>query len=341
MMSDFLTLMKKLSVGESLSAEETEFAFAQIFEEQTPAEVVKNFLVFLYNKGESIEELLGAVTFLRKQGVVLQSRHADLIDCCGTGGDQKNTFNISTAVAFVLAGGGCYVAKHGNRAISSQSGSADVLKELGVNIDASFEQTRRCLDEIGIGFLFAPQYYPLLKKMTSIRQSLGHRSIFNIVGPLLNPARAKKQLIGVFDKNLVEMVAVVLQKLGCESAVVVHNDDGLDEISLSSLNTLAILKNNKIQMQRFDARESGYSACTLEDLKGGSAPENAARLKLTLKGHSEPLDHVVHINAAWGFIAAGKALSFMDGMLMAQQSISSGAAYQKLESLIEMSHRTK
>ncbi len=328
--------IKLLSNKQSLKTSEIQLVFDDIFMGKVVDDDVRRFLVLLHEKGESFEEILGAVKYLRAKGKSLSCSCPNLIDCCGTGGDQKNTFNISTAVSFVLAGAGCTVAKHGNRAMSSQSGSADILTELGVGIQSDTSVDKKCLEELGIGFLFAPDYYPLMKKVASIRKSIPHRTIFNILGPLLNPAGAKKQLIGVFDTTFAPVMARVLQETGSESAVVVTAKDGTDEFSLVCDNDVVQLAGNEIKEFSFDPRESGYPYCTVEDLKGGTAKENADRLKKCLKGHSMPLDHVVHINSAWGLIAAGKADSLLEGLLMAQESISSGRAYQKLEGLIEM-----
>ncbi len=313
--------------------------FDAIFTGSMSPDQTRDFLVRLYHRGETTEEILGAVTYLRDHGISIKSKHPDLIDCCGTGGDLKGTFNVSTAVAFVLAGGGCHVAKHGNRAVSSKSGSADILSALAVNIALSPEDATRCLDEIGISFLMAPTYYPLLKTVADVRKSIPHRTIFNLLGPLLNPAKAKHQLIGVFDKKFMQPMTEVLKATGSKYAVIVHADNGMDELSLSCNNRLVILKEGMIIESFFDPRESGYAYCHDADLNGGTPEENAARLKKCLKGHSEPLDHTVHINAAWGFMAAGKAKNFMDGLLMAQDSISSGRAYQKLEALIEFTRK--
>lgn len=332
------TISKKLRQKNNLSSDEMESVFSEIFSTKCSENDVRDFLVLLFQKGETFEEILGAARFLLKNGRSLTCQSRDIIDCCGTGGDQKNTFNFSTAVAFVLAGAGCVVAKHGNRAVSSKSGSADILKELGVNVEASDEVVKKCIDEVGIGFLYAPNFYPLLKQVAAVRKSISHRTIFNLLGPLLNPARAKKQLVGVYDKKYVPILAEVLKELGSESAIVVSSEDGMDEFSLTSHNNVSRLQNGKIQNLNFDPRESGYAFCTEKDLRGGTEQENAIRLKTCLKGHSQPLDHVVHINAAWGLMAAGRAQSFMDGLLLAQQAISSGRAFRKLEDLIEASH---
>lgn len=325
----------KLAGGADLDALAAEAVFDSILAFPQDPEALKRFLVLLYHKGESVGEILGAVRSLRKSGRSIRCASTDLVDCCGTGGDQKGTFNISTAAAFVLAGAGCHVAKHGNRAMSSQSGSADVLAALGVRIDAPEDVVVRCIDEIGIGFLFAPNYYPLLATVAPVRRSLPHRTIFNILGPLLNPAGAKRQLIGVFDDRIAQILPAVLQGLGAERVVVVHAEDGTDEVSLSCNTNVHILNDNRITHETFDPRSVGYAYCPSADLKGGTAAENAARLKRTLAGDSHALDHAVHLNAAWGLVAAGRVFGIMDGLLMAQDAVSSGRAYAKLEALSE------
>lgn len=329
----------KITSGQSLTLPEMAGVFRELFSDQARGDEIKSFLIELHKKGESEDEILGAARFLIENAISLSTETADLVDCCGTGGDQKNSFNISTAVAFVLAGAGCHVAKHGNRAMSSTCGSADILKELNVNIDASPQTVIRCLEKTGIGFLFAPLYQPLLKKMAPIRQEIPHRTVFNLLGPLINPFRVKKQLVGVFDVKTVKTLANVLKKLGVNSAIVVSSRDGFDEFSLTGMNHVAWLKEGQIESFDFDPRDSGYAFCLASDLRGGSAKENAQRLKKTLKGHSEPLDHMVHINAAWALVVAGKVSCFMDGLLLAQDAISSGRAYEKLEALIEESQK--
>jgi anthranilate phosphoribosyltransferase len=315
-----------------------EDVFHDIFSEQLSPEEIRAYLIDLHKKGESAEDIEGAVRFLRKNGEQAICHQTDLIDCCGTGGDQKNTFNISTAVGFVLAGAGCHVAKHGNVAISSQSGSADVLKALGINLAATKEVMINAIDDVGIGFLYAPAFYPLLKKVAQIRKSIPHRTIFNLLGPMLNPARAKKQVIGVFDKKYTSIMRDVLAALGSESVAIVSAADGTDEFSLCCDNIVSRWHENEKTDFIFDPRQAGYPYCQQEDLKGGTAEENADRLRKCLKGHSEPVDHVVHINAAWGLLVARKTDVFLEAMLMAQDSISSGRAYQKLEELVKITN---
>lgn len=298
-----------------------------------------HFLKALRDKGASVEEIEGAVLSLRNRVAVADILDEDLLDTCGTGGDGKGSFNISTAAAFVLAGAGVKIAKHGNRAVSSKSGSADVLRSLGVNVDASMEQVKGCIKDLGIGFLFAPLYYPAMKHVAQARAEIGTKTIFNILGPLLNPVGAKKQVIGVYDEKLMVPMAEVLRNLGSVRVALVHGSDGLDEITLTGKSTIVHLDKGKITSETFDPKSIGYDYCAESDLLGGSSEENALRLKRVLKGHSQPIDHCVHINAAIGLIVAGHAVSFVEAILKVQQSISSGRAYEKLEALIEYTNK--
>ncbi len=328
----------KIKNKENLSEAEMQQAMSQIFDSEVSEDLIEDFLVSLRDKKETVEEVKAAVLFLRDKAVKLPIQSEGAIDTCGTGGDGKHTFNISTASAFVVAGAGIPVAKHGNRAVSSKSGSADVLRSLGVNVDLAVEQVARCVDEVGIGFLFAPIYHQTLKKVASVRQKIGTKTIFNILGPLLNPAEARLQVVGVYDLRLLEIVAGVLKDLGSESVAVVHGKDGLDEVTLTDKTDICWLKEGSLQREVFDPKSVGYPLCDESDLRGGDSEENAARLRRVLKGHSEPLDHCVHLNAALAIQVSGKADDIKEALLMAQDSISSGRAYQKLEALIELSH---
>lgn len=296
-----------------------------------------SFLENLRDKGETADEILGVVHFLRHRMIPVDVPGLRLMDVCGTGGDAKNTFNISTAVAFVLAGAGIPVAKHGNRAVTSQSGSADVLKALGVNVDVTPAQVVRCIREIGIGFLFAPSFHPVLKNVAVVRKKIGTRTVFNIVGPLVNPACPACQVVGVYSPSLLWPVAQVLQKLGV-TGVVVHGEDGLDEVTLTGKTKLCWVQGDQIIEDSFDPQTVGYAYCTPESLQGGDAIANARRLKKVLKGHSEPVDHCVHLNAALALKAYGRVSDMKEGLLVVQESISSGKAFEKLERLIEVSN---
>lgn len=334
----FESFIHKLSRNQDLTSTEMEHALEAILGGGVDEEDIIRFLTLLRDKGETSEEIKGAVVTLRKKFQKLPCKTVDLIDTCGTGGDQKGTFNISTASAFVVAGAGIPVAKHGNRAVSSKSGSADVLKACGINIEASPKIVARCIDQVGIGFMFAPVYHSALKAVAGARKKIGTKTIFNILGPLLNPAGAKKQVMGVYDEKLLPVMASVLKELGSESVAVVHGNDGLDELTMTTTSRICFLSNGKIRNEVFDPRSVGYSYCKPEDLAGGDAKQNAKRLKEVLKGSSEAIDHCVYINAALAILVAGRAKDFKGALSLAEESVSSGKAYEKLEALVEMSN---
>lgn len=334
----FQQQIKQLKNSIDLHESEMRAALEFILTEQASQDDIVEFLTLLRDKGESASEIKGALKLMREKCHRLPLKSSPLFDTCGTGGDGKNTFNISTAVAFVLAGGGINIAKHGNRAVSSKSGSADVLKALGVNIEADANKVAHCIDEIGIGFLFAPHYHPAMKIVGPARQKIGTRTIFNLLGPMLNPAQPDFQIMGVYDQKLLPIITQVLKDTGSKAVAVVHGSDGMDEITLTGKTYISLYKDNHVDLFEFDPQEVGYDYCSPKDLEGGNAEENAKRLRRLLKGHSEAIDHCVHLNAALGFMVAGKTSDFKEGLLMAQESISSGRAYQKLEALIEISH---
>lgn len=333
---DLSTDIAQLQQKQDLPPQQMTAALRTIFSPNCADSSIRTFLVALHDKGETADEIFSAASFLREQSIRIEPTRPYLVDCCGTGGDQKNTFNISTAVAFVLAGAGCNVAKHGNRAVSSHCGSADVLEALGVQVRLSPDSCRKCIDEIGIGFLFAPDFHPILARVATVRKSIPHRTIFNLLGPLLNPAEVRRQLVGVYEARLAPVLTRVLEKLGSESAIVVAAENGMDEVSLTCNTNVSRLYDGCMTSEIFDPRSSGYTLCTESDLAGGNPQESATRLIQVLKGHSLPLDHAVHLNAAFGLMAAGKVTNFMDGLLTAQESIASGRAYQKLRDLIHL-----
>ncbi|MGB2884840.1 MAG: anthranilate phosphoribosyltransferase, partial [Dehalococcoidia bacterium] len=256
---------------------------------------------------------------------------------CGTGGDGSGTFNISTTVAFVAAGAGLAVAKHGNRSVSSRCGSADLLQALGVNLEISAEYVADCIDEVGIGFLFAPLLHPAMKHALGPRQEIGLRTIFNILGPLSNPASARRQLLGVYDSSLTELMAEVLRTLGAEHALVVHGADGLDELSVTGPNKISRVYDSQIETYHLDPQELGLPRAELGDLAGGTIEDNAAITKALLKGERGPKRDIVLLNAAAVFIAGGMVASFDEGLVLAAKAIDSGNALSKLEQLIEFS----
>jgi anthranilate phosphoribosyltransferase len=259
------------------------------------------------------------------------------VDTCGTGGDGKGTFNISTTVAFVAAGAGLAVAKHGNRSVSSKCGSADLLQALGVNLELTPEQVAQCIDEVGIGFLFAPKLHPAMKHALGPRQEIGLRTLFNILGPLSNPAQVKRQLLGVYHSDLTELMSEVLHALGAEHAFVVHGADGLDELSVTGPNKVSRLSNSHIETFYLDPKELGLPRARLSELAGGTIEDNVTITKALLKGEKGPKRNIVLLNTSAVLIAGGKAASFSEGLVLAAEAIDSGRAERKLQQLIESS----
>lgn len=328
----------KTLAGQDLTIEEAEKAMEIIMTGRATPAQIGGYLVALRMKGETVAEITGSARAMR--GVVREvnlSRDGQaLIDTAGTGGDGSHSFNISTAAAFVIAGSGQKVAKHGNRAASSRCGSADVLDALGVNLDLTPEQVGECIDQLGIGFMFAPRFHPAMKHAIGPRRELGQRTIFNLLGPLTNPAGATHQLIGVFDPDLTEPLARVIGALGGQAAMVVHGYGGLDELSTSGPNRVSQLNGGEVQTYDFDPEELNLTPAGDGDLQGGAPPENAARMRTLLSGADRgPLRDVVLLNAA-----AALALEHGDlerGLKEARESLESGSALQKLNSLRDLS----
>ncbi len=324
--------------GRDLSENEMMDAMTQVMEGKVSDIQLASFLTALHLKKETVPEIVGAARVMRDKAEKVNVKASHVVDTCGTGGDGANTFNISTAVAFVTAGAGVTVAKHGNRAVSSRSGSGDVLKCLGVNIDASLHTVERCIEEAGIGFLFAPLMHKAMKHAATVRKELGFRTIFNLLGPLTNPANAHAQVLGVFASRWVIPMAEVLRDLGSRHALVVHGFDGLDEITLTGETQIAELKNGNVNHFTLDPKEFGYSYCSAQDLKGGSPEENAKTLCEILAGEGGPKRDIVILNAAAAIYAGGKADSIERGILVAANSIGSGAARKKLDELCRVSN---
>jgi anthranilate phosphoribosyltransferase len=302
----------------------------------TPAQIGA-FLTALRLKGETVAEITGCARAMRHSAVRVCPRRKDtLVDTCGTGGDGTGTFNISTTAAFVVAGAGQPVAKHGNRSISSHCGSADVMEALGLQLDLTAEQIAACIDEIGIGFLFAPLLHPAMKHAIGPRRELGIRTIFNLLGPLTNPARAAVQVLGVYDARLTETLAYVLAALGCRAAFVVHGAGGMDELTTCGPNRISALRDGHIETYTLDPIELGFARADPQDLRGGDAQENAAIIRDILSGKLQgaPRD-VTLLNAAAALIAAGQASDFGEGIQLARHSIDSGAAQRVLAQLVE------
>ena len=332
----FQKLLHIVVSGKELSEEEMMGAMTEIMDGKVGDTQLAAFLTALQFKNVTVSEIVGAARVMRDKAEKVNAK--DSVDTCGTGGDGADTFNISTTVAFVVAGAGVRVAKHGNRAVSSKSGSADVLKYLGVNIDASLPTVERCIEEVGIGFLFAPLMHKAMKHAAAVRKELGFRTIFNLLGPLTNPANAHAQVLGVFDSKWVTPLAEVLRELGSRHALVVHGFDGLDEITLTGETQIAELKNGKVNNFSFDPKEFGYSLCSVADLKGAEPETNAEIMREILNGSSGPKTDIVVLNAAAAIYVGGKADSIEKGILVATNSIESGAASKKLEELCRVSN---
>ncbi len=302
--------------------------------EATPAQTA-GFLVALRAKGESVEEIAAACKVLREQALMVEVADIHLIDTCGTGGDCLDTFNVSTTAAFVVAAAGGRVAKHGNRSVSSRSGSADVLEAAGVNLDLTPAQVKRCLEEVGIGFLYAPRYHGALRHVAQVRQELGIRTLFNLLGPLLNPAGARHQLLGVFDARYVIPLARVLGKLGSRHALVVHAEDGLDEISLAACTQVAELKAGEIRTYSVAPEQFGIPRTPLTAIQVDSVAASLEIMRTVLAGKPGPASDIVTLNAGAAIYAADLTESLASGVEKARAVLTSGAALDKLDALIE------
>ena len=322
--------------GRSLTTEEAGLVMEEIMQDEVTPAQFGAFVTALRMKGETAGEIAGLAGVMRAKAV--QVKIADpVIDIVGTGGDGLHTFNISTAAAFVAAGAGLKVAKHGNRAMSSQCGSADVLEALGVRIDLNAEQVKKCIQEVGIGFMFAPMFHPAMKYAASPRREIGIRTVFNILGPLTNPAGARAQVVGVADVTLVEKLTLVLKSLGCYHALVVHGEDGLDEITISGKTHVCELKDAHIENYSIGPEDFGLSRASLDSLRGGTAGENAALLRSIFTSVSGPQQDVVLMNAAAGLLAGDRVETLQQGVILAKEVIDSGQALAKLERLIDFS----
>lgn len=333
--------ISRLIDKKSLSYHEMESVMHQIMTgEATPAQIA-GFLVALRLKGETVDEITAAASVMRDHASRIQVKLAPgehLVDTCGTGGDRSGTFNVSTTAAFVVAGAGVKVAKHGNRSVSSLAGSADVLEKLGVNLNIPSEIVRKSIETIGIGFLFAPAFHPAMKHAIGPRREIGIRTIFNVLGPLSNPAGADVQIVGVYDHSLTRPLADVLGKLGAKRAWVVHGEGGLDEISL--LGATKVSEWDGINVNDFVVRpeDLGMSTCDINDVTGGTADENALILRQILSGEKGPKRDMVAINAGAAIFLAGKAISLPEGVEIAFNSIDSGNAMEKLEQLVQLTN---
>jgi len=327
--------LNRLIDGNELFYDEMRTVMRQIMTgELTPVQTAA-ILIGLRVKIESVSEIAAAASVMRELATpVAVKRREHLIDTCGTGGDGAHTFNISTTAAFVTAAAGARVAKHGNRSVSSSSGSADVLEALGVNLKLSAEQVADCIDDIGLGFMFAPNHHSAMKNVVPIRRELGVRTIFNILGPLTNPANAENQLMGVFHPDLVGIQARVLKQLGSRHVMVVHGKDGLDEISLMDTTLIAELKNGDIAEYEFDPRTLGFSFCEPAALTARDATHSKQIIEAVLADTAGPCRDIVVLNAGAAIYTADVASSLPEGIALARQALSSGAARAKLDALV-------
>lgn len=325
-----------------LQPEDAEAVMQQIMSGGATDAQIAAYLMGLRMKGETHDEIAGSARAMRANAHSVPTRYdaAELLDTCGTGGDKSGTFNISTTVAFVAAGAGIRVAKHGNRAASSKCGSADVLQALGVYLDLSPEQVGQCVEEVGLGFLFAPRLHPAMKYAIGVRRELGVRTIFNILGPLTNPAGAKRQLMGVFAADLTDLLAHVLGELGSVSALVVSGYGGLDELTTTGPNKISELHDGVVRSYELDPADLGFPGAHISELLGGDPATNAGILRGILSGTIDDAKRdVVLLNSAAALLAGGKVRSIRDGISMAAHVIDSGAALARLEALIAVSQR--
>jgi anthranilate phosphoribosyltransferase len=331
--------LKKVTQNHNLATEQAERIMSEIMSGNVSKAQLGGFLTALSMKGETIEEIVGFAKIMRKFAINISPEvSGDLLDTCGTGGDKIKTFNISTISALVIAGAGVSIAKHGNRAVTSKCGSADLLESLGVKIDLEPQEVKNCIEEAGIGFMFAPLFHPAMKYAMPTRRELKIRTVFNILGPLTNPANAKCHTLGVFHKDLAPIMAKVLGVLGAKHIFAIHNSFGIDEVAPFGINYITEYKNNNIETYALTNRDFGIPKCQVSEILSGNKDQN---LKIALKMlknniHGAKYDTVL-MNAALGLVSVGKAADIQEGISIAQNSIESGNAYRKLEQLIETS----
>jgi anthranilate phosphoribosyltransferase len=332
--------IQKIIDGHDLNQDESAQIISEIMSGKATSAQTASFLTGLRMKGESIEELISFAQIMRVNCCTIQPRvQGRLIDTCGTGGDKIKTFNISTAAAFVIAGTGIAVAKHGNRAVTSKSGSADVLEKLGLNLKLEPKEIEKVIERVGIGFMFAPVFHPAMKYAAEARRDIGIRTVFNVLGPMTNPACADAQLMGVYDQKIVAPIAHAFKQLGSKEAMIVHGVDGLDEISTIGKTVIAHLKNDKVTKSELKPEQLGINKANITDLQASSPEENAQSILKILKNDStvQSKTDIVILNSAAGIMVGGKADNFKEGIQIAKESISSGQAYKKLKNLITAS----
>jgi len=336
-MDDLKSIIGKVATGAPLSREEAASAFDSMMSGEATPSQMGALLMALRVRGETVDEITGAVSVMRAKMLRVDAP-ASAVDIVGTGGDGSGSVNVSTCASFIVAGAGVPVAKHGNRALSSRSGAADVLAALGVKIDLKPDQVGQCVREAGIGFMFAPAHHPAMKNVGPTRVELATRTIFNLLGPLSNPAGVKRQMVGVFSRQWVEPLAQVLKNLGSEAAWVVHGSDGLDEITLTGRTFVAALENGQIRTFEVSPEEAGLDLCGSDGLKGGDGAANAVALQSVLDGLPSPYRDVALLNAAAALIVAGRAKTLKEGVDIGRDSLDSGAAAARLKRLIAVSN---
>lgn len=333
----------KIVDGRDLTRKEMIGCMDEIMTGQATQAQIGSFITALRLKGETVEEITGAAMVMREKAARIdidKNGTVAVVDTCGTGGSGTNAFNISTTTAFVVSGAGLKVAKHGNRGVSSQCGSADVIKALGVNVDIPPDKVKECIEKVGIGFLFAPLFHSAMKHAIGPRREIGIRTIFNILGPLTNPAGANCQVLGVYRGELTEPLANVLKNLGSRRAFVVHGvTDSLDEITVTGKTKISELKNKKVKTYYVKPQDFGMKTAKLEDIKGGSIEDNVRIVKDILNGKKGPMQDVVLLNASAALVAGGVSSDFKKGIKSAKESIESGKAIEKLEKLVEFSNK--
>ncbi len=331
---DVTALLHRLVAGDDLTRTEVAELFGRLMDGEIDDALKAGILVALAAKGEVVEELAGAAEAMRQRVRAVPHRFEDLVDTCGTGGDGFGTFNLSTAAAIVAASCGARVAKHGNRSVSSKCGSADVLEALGVSLENTPEQAAEALEQVGICFLFAPDFHPAMREVMPVRRSLGIRTLFNLLGPLTNPAGAQRQLMGIYSLELVEVVGHVLRQLGTRHALVVHGHDGLDEITTTSATRVAEVRPEGVRVYDLRPEEFGIERVGLESLAGGDAAANAAAMRTVLGGEAGALSDAVCLNAGATLYVAGRADSIAAGLELARGAVASGAATEKLAEMV-------
>jgi anthranilate phosphoribosyltransferase len=328
-------LLARVLDGHDLTREEARAAMQEIMAGEATQAQIAGFLVALRAKGETADEIAGCAEAMREHVLPVQPKRDDLVDTAGTGGDGKHTLNISTAAALVAAAAGAGVAKHGNRAASSQTGSADVLEALGFDLDLEPERIAQSIDELGFGFMFAQAHHPAMKHAAPVRRELGTRTVFNVLGPLTNPARARAQVVGVYSPGLVRPVAEALAQLGARRAFVVHGAGGIDELSPVGPNEICEVVEGGVRVRTIDPQELGVERCSLDDLRGGPPYANAAAIRRVFAGDRGGAREAIRLNAAGAIAAGGHAEDLREGIVLARETVDSGAAAARLDELVE------